>query len=103
MKFTNNSGQTKAVKVAGGHEVLRPQQSKDIEGDFTPDYIAHLKTQGVEASGGEKEAKPKKAPKKTKPKKVQETTGTESDADAPAVVTDEITSDNASAAQGASE
>ena len=103
MKFTNNSGQTKAVKVSGGHEILRPNESKNIKGDFEPDYIDYLEKQGVTASGGEKKAaKPKKVTKKA-PKKVEEAADMESDIDAPVVVTDEITSENAEVAQGASE
>ena len=101
MKFTNNSGQTKAVKVSGGHEILRPNESKNIKGDFDPDYIDYLEKQGVTASGGKKKTqKPKKPPEKT-----QEATDevTESDDDAPVVVTDEITPENAEVAQGASE
>ena len=104
MKFTNNSGQTKAVKVSGGHEILRPNESKNIKGDFDPDYIDYLERQGVTVAGSKKKTtKPKKAEKA--PEKTQEATDevTESDDDAPVVVTDEITSENAEVAQGASE
>jgi len=104
MKFTNNTGQTKAVKVSSGHEILRPKESKNIKGYFDPDYIAYLEKQGVVASGSkQRTAKPKKAPKKAS-EKTQEATDevTEADDDAPVVVTDEITDANAEI-EGASE
>ena len=61
LEFTNVSGTTKAVKTGGGFDVLRPNESKVIEGDFKDSYLATLDAAGVKSDDAPKAKRKRKA------------------------------------------
>ncbi len=68
MHFRNTVGRSKAIKVVGGVEVLRPSETREIEGKFDKSYLDHLETLGIMSSDKEFPEE-KTEEEKTPPKK----------------------------------